>query len=203
MKMTERDVEMLRFINENGFCITPHLERRFGIRNWRVSQLMKRLIDDGYVCRARVFQGLPNIYYVTSKGASFSGLPALDRISVAIYEHQVTLTDVVIKLCEQYPEAVWISERQLRFEKCINGIGRRGHVADGMFHFPDNKRVAIEVELSLKGRHRIEQILKAYAAELEINEIWYFCSIYTMKTLMELAGKKSYIKIYSIKEFLS
>lgn len=72
------------------------------------------------------------------------------------------IVDVYVKLKEIYPQATWISERSLVHDKCADGLGRRGHLSDGMLIFPDGKKIAIEVELTMKGKNRLERILKGY-----------------------------------------
>lgn len=202
MRITKRDIEIMRFINEFGFCITPHLERRFAIRNWRVYQLMKRLVDAGFVQQRRIFHGQPNVYYLTNEGAEFTDLPAIDRISSGTYEHQIAMTSVAIKLLELYPMATWVSERKLKYDKFFLGIGVRGHISDGVIILPDNRQISIEIELTLKGKHRLEGILKSYASQLTFKEVWYFCTPSVIPTLTNLIVKKQFIKIYPLQEFL-
>ena len=202
MKITKRDIEIIKFINEVGFCLTPHLCQRFSIKYWRLYKIMRRLIVAGLVVHKRTFHGQPGVYFLTKEGAGFTDLPVVDKVSYAIYEHQVMLTSVILKLVKKYPDANWISERQLIHEKFYDGIGKRGHISDGIFQFPDGKQVAIEVELSSKGKHRIERILKFYAAQLAIKEVWYFCAKGVIPVITALADKKPFVKVHSVDEFL-
>ena len=32
MKLTDRDIEILRFINDCGYCVTPHLMTYFSVK---------------------------------------------------------------------------------------------------------------------------------------------------------------------------
>lgn len=202
MRITKRDIEMMRFINDFGFCITPHLERRFGMKRWRVYEVMKRLVKAGYVKQQRKFIDEPNLYYLTREGAEFSDLPEIDRINFGIYEHQINVIHVGIKLLELFPAATWTSERTLKYDKFYKGVGVRGHFSDGLLVFPDNKQIAIEVELTSKSIHRLEQILKGYSVQLAYKEVWYFCSPSVVPKLTDLIAKKPHIKIYQLKEFL-
>lgn len=203
MKLTERDKEILQFINAVGWCIAPQLGRRFSIKWWIVYRLMKRLVRAGLVIHHRVHFDLHGIYYLTSQGAAFTDLPPLDRISKGIYDHQRILVDVVLKLRESYPNAIWISERHLIQQKFQYGVGQLGHVADGLLKLNGKHQIAIEVELTLKSKKRLERILKSYATQIAIKEVWYFCSPGVIPTLTNLITKKPYIKIYPLKEFLS
>lgn len=142
------------------------------------------------------------IYYLTSKGASYTDLPPLEKISKGIHDHQQVLVDVILKLREKYPETIWVSERYLIQQKFQYGVGKSGHVSDGVLIFPDNKKISIEVELSLKSKQRLQGIINSYAGTLAYKEVWYFCSDNVMRGINALAGKKSFIKIYSLREFL-
>lgn len=202
MKLTKRDKEILQFINAVGWCIEPQIGRRFSIRWWIVYRIMKRLIRAGLVIHKRLYFEFHGIYFLSSQGASFTDLPPIDRISKGIYDHQKVLIDVILKLRELYPDATWISERHLKQQKFQYGVGRMGHVSDGLILFPDGKKIAIEVELSQKSRRRLERIFRAYGGQTAIREAWYFCADETMRLVTTLAGKKVFIKIYSLKEFL-
>lgn len=202
MKITKRDIEIMKFINDCGFCITPHLARRFGIKNYRVYKLMKRLVEDGLVRQVQIFCGEPNIYYLTNRGGSFSDLPIISGINLGIYEHQVTLINVVIRLRELYPLSTLVSERQLKQENFFEGIGVRGHVSDGVLIHAEDNQIAIEVELTMKSKGRLEKILRSYMAQSKLKEVWYFCAPNVIDPLTKVVAKKSFIKILSVEEFL-
>lgn len=201
MQLTKRDKEILCFINESGICVMPQIQRQFNFKFPRNYQVMKRLIKGGYVSHNQIFRNQHGVYFVTSKGAEHTSLPALSTISLGGYKHQLLITDIRQKLCTQFTETTWISERYLKQQKFYYGIGKSGHTADGMLIFP-NKKVAIEVELSMKGKHRLENIFNAYGGQLDIEEAWYFCADQLIHPLSALTKNKSYIKIHSLKEFL-
>ena len=203
MKLTDRDIEILGFISDCGYCSTLHLTNFLSVKRARIYQLMKRLVQCKFVIKEYLLQGHPAIYYLTSEGASFTELPLIDYISLGTYRHQIIMINVALKLMQVHPEAVWVSERHLKYDKFCNGIGKRGHVADSLLVFPDDRQVAIEVELSVKGKQRIEGIIKSYASQFAIKEVWYFCSQSAYTVLSGLVAKKSYIKLFSIKEFLA
>lgn len=203
MKLTDRDIEILRFINDCGYCITPHVASFISVKQWRISQIMKRLVHRKLVVKEHVFQGHPVIYYLTPEGASFTELPPIEYVSLGTYRHQVAMINVALKLMRIHPEAIWVSERHLKHDKYYDGIGKRGHVADSLLVFSNDRQIAIEIELSIKGKRRIESILKSYATQFDIKEVWYFCSPGAYSMLSTLAAKKSLIKLFSIKEFLA
>ena len=202
MNLSTRDLKILSFINECGFCVMPQIQKQFSLKFPRSYQVMQRLIKEGVVQHNQIFRYKHGIYYLTKKGATFSELPALSNIALGGYKHQLMITDIRQKLCDQYPDSKWVSERQLKQQKFHYGIGRLGHVADGILILADNKQVAIEIELSLKGKFRLDKIFRAYASQTTIREAWYFCADSIIPAFTKLAGKKPFIKIFAIKEFL-
>jgi DNA-binding MarR family transcriptional regulator len=203
VQLTDRDMEIMRFINDFGFCEMPQIEKRFDIKPQRSYRVIGRLIRVGLVKHERGFHRSYGAYYLTIQGAKCTELPAIEKISLGQYKHQIALINVYIKLRQEYPQANWISERQLKFEKFYDGIGKRGHIADGMLIFPDGKEVAIEVEMSVKGKSRIEKILKGYAAQFTIKEVWYYCSPNVISALTALSAKMPFIKINNLTDFLA
>ena len=202
MKLTERDIGILKFINEFGFSEMPQIERRFGLKKPRSYQLLTRLVEEGYVKHERVFHGRHGIYRLSRKGAKLTHLPPLARVPLANYKHDITLMEVYLRLREQYPEALWISERELKRDKYFDGVGKFGHLSDGLLVFKDGKRVAVEVELSLKSRNRVEQILRWYSGVFEIEEVWYYCPRGIMASMSSMAFEMAHIKFNDLGEFL-
>src|SRR6185437_4431525 len=129
--VTERDVQLLQFINEFGFCEMPYLQKRFGLKKTRSYQLVNRLMQKGLLQHERVFHERHGLYRLTKKGAAFTALTELAKVPVGNYEHQLKIIDVYLKLKKLYPDSTWISERQLEQEKFQKGLGQYGHLADG------------------------------------------------------------------------
>ena len=196
-----RDIEVLKFINEFGFCDMPQLMARFGLKKTWMYEIMQRLVMVKLVDHTRILFG-HGVFTLTSKGAHYTDLPPIDRIPKGQYDHHMMIVNVYIKLRWLYPEANWISERKLKRDKFFDGLGKRGHISDGILDFPDGKQIAVEVEMSVKGKNRIEKILKMYRAQLVIKEVWYFCSPEVINTLKALSAKMSFVKIINLGEFL-
>jgi hypothetical protein len=85
----------------------------------------------------------------------------------------------------------------------MKGIGKYGHIADGILILPDQKQNVIEVELTTKGERRLNQILRGYCAQPAIHEAWYFCSPQAINKVSKLAEKLPFIKVRSLQEFLA
>lgn len=194
---TNRNSEILRFINEFGFCELPQIQKRFGLSKTRAYKIMQRLIKHGYVIHERIFYHRHGIYRVTRDGAEISGLPMLSQVSVGNYEHQIAVIETYIKLMRQYPTASWLTERVLRRTGFMPGKGRDKHYADALMFMPDGKQVAIEVELTMKSKSRLKEILSGYMCQCEIKEVWYFCSPEIIEKVKKLADCwKSTIKVF-------
>lgn len=203
MRITERDIEILKFINEFGFCEMPQLEKRFGLRTPRSYKVIQRLIKVGWVIHERILHNRPGVFYLTHRGAEQTDLPPIARVPIAVYKHQIMIIEAYFKLLQRFPEVHWISERRMKREKFQDGIGKHGHVADGMLVFPDQKRIAIEIELSAKGKRRLTEIFRSYGTQYVIKEAWYFCAKNIVAEYSEIAANKSFIKIHKLEELLA
>tara|TARA_R110000868_G_scaffold207266_7_gene456253 strand:+ start:105 stop:722 length:618 start_codon:yes stop_codon:yes gene_type:complete len=199
----ERDVAILKFINQFGFCEMPHLDRQFNLHKPYNYELLKKLINKGLIEHEPMFYQRHGIYRLTTEGAKHTNLPRLKKVPLWKYEHEMQLIQVYFELMRRYRQATWISERMLLRDKYCGGVGKTGHVADGLLIFPDDKKIAIEVELSLKGRDRSEKILKQYSTQWGVDEVWYFCSDEVIGVIQELALKRPMIKVHHLKEWLS
>lgn len=209
IQTTLRDVEVLKFINHFGYCSLPQIGKRFSLKAPRVYHLVWRLVQLGLVKRNHIFHRQAGIITVTPKGASFTELPKLPRIMLATYQHDLGVIDLHLKLRQQYREAEWITERQLKHEKYFAGVGQKGHMADALLVMPNGDHMAIELELSFKGTGRLEKIFRSYRASHDIKEVWYFCSSVTLDKVQRVAKKISndfihqeFIKVHSLQETL-
>jgi len=202
IQITARDVEILKFINDFGFCELPQLLQRFGLSQARGYQLCNRLIQAGLLEHERVFYGRGGVYRLTKKGAGYTELPPLKKIPLSTYRHDLTLIKVYLKFRETYPEAVWISERTLKKDQGSQVIGKRGHVPDGILVFPDGKQIAIEIELAAKSKYRLGTILKGYNKEFSFKEVWYCCLNKIEAYVRSQAARMNFVKIYTLRDIL-
>ncbi len=65
--LTERDIRILHFINDFGFCEMPQLEKMFSLTKPRNYQIIQRLLAAGLVKHERVFHGRHGIYRLSKK----------------------------------------------------------------------------------------------------------------------------------------
>lgn len=202
MQITKLEVEMVRFLGCCGFCTMGQVKNKFRLSKTHAYRLLKRLRDVGLVKYRRVMYESPGVYFVSSKGAEYSDLSPIDKVSAGKFEHQIMVNDVFIELSKMYPESIWISERQLLRDKFQDGLGKRGHLSDGILVFENNKQIAVEVELNPKAQTRIEKIIRSYVTQFKFHEVWYFCSSNVLSMMNALSGRYPFIKVYNLNEFL-
>lgn len=210
MNLTERDIEIIKFINTFGFCEMPQIEKRFNLKKPRNYQLVSRLVEKGLLKHERIFHGRHGIFRATDKGAKYTELPPLHRVIYGNYKHDLLVIELYLKLRQLHPEAQWVSERELKRDKYFDGVGKRGHLPDGMLLFPvegkpEKKQIVVELELTLKGKNRMEGILKGYTANFSIDEVWYYCSgdIVESVRLQAENARVAMIKVYNVNELLN
>jgi len=205
MQLTARDITLLQFINDCGFCEMPQIEKVFGLTKRRSYQIMERLREAGLVKHERIFYGRHGIFRLTSKGASHTDLPVMARVTLGAYNHILAIVDVRVHLHARHADGDWLSERHLKHEKYFTGVGKSGHLPDGVLIFKDDKgkekKVAIEVELRTKSKVRIQSILKWYSAQFEFAEVWYFCPDDVAKALRAgMSEAMKFVKIFSLRD---
>lgn len=201
-RLTDRDIEILAFINEFGFCEMPQLNQRFGFKKPRNYQIIKRLIAHHFLIHESIFHGRHGTYRLSALGARCTALPALPRVPLATYHHDLTVTNVYLQLRKAYPEATWISTRRLMQNRHENGVGKPGHLPDGVLILENHERVAIEVELTHKGKDRLARILKGYTANFDYQEVRYYCSASTASRIARMTAHMPFIKVHSLGELL-
>ena len=78
-------------------------------------------------------------------------------------------------------------------------------MADGYFYAKgEEKPVAIELELSVKARSRLNSIVEDYGGNLSVSEVWYFCNDQSVKSALEKASfGYSFIKIFDLHDLSS
>lgn len=83
------------------------------------------------------------------------------------------------------------------------GRGREKHIADALFYLDDTKPIAIEVELTMKSKRRLEDIFSGYMCQFDIKEVWYFCSPDIFEKVKILAEKRKVTRVIKVFELSS
>jgi hypothetical protein len=113
--------------------------------------------------------------WLTRRGLEYAGLaevryyePKLESLRHLYYVNQARLY-----IEPQRPEGSWKSERIIRYEQPALPAGRKApHIPDAILVKSTGEAIAIEVELTVKKRDRLVQILKELSASY--HRTWYF-----------------------------
>lgn len=173
--------------------------KQFNLNKPRSYKIVKRLVNAGLVIHEYILRNRHGVYRLTRVGAGCTDLPVLKYISLGSYLHQLKVVDVYLNLMQQYPDATWISERRLKRDKYANRrFERLSHIGDGMLIFPDDKKIAIKVELTMKGKHRLDKIVGSYALNSSIDGVWYFCAPEILNKIKKATGWCRGVKVFGV-----
>lgn len=201
--LTERDLEIMRWINGHGFVGIKHAAQFLNLSIKSAYKCLLRLTQNKFLIHQKVLHGQPGVYVVTKKGVQIiaDDLPPLKNIKLATYRHDLLLVDLSLYLLHIYG-GDYVAERRLRHTYGLRGFGVKGHISDGELYL-NNKCFAIELELSSKGKLKRESILKYYTRHFEYDELWYFYETSRIKQqLLPLLTKRPFVKLFSIQDIL-
>lgn len=201
MMKVKRDSEILRLLGDFGYCNITHIQKLFDLRKQRSYKVMQRLMKMGLVIHEHVLHRGHGVYRLSKDGSKYIAVPYLKEISLCGYKHQLMVIDVYIKLKALHPEATWLSERILKLDKSGYRRARESsHIADGVLVFPEGKKIAVEVELTMKGKDRLKKILGYYITEFSIDEVWYYCHTSIIKKMMKAAEGSLNIRFFKLED---
>ena len=204
MQLTKRDGEMMGWLNGFGYAQIKHIAVKLKTSEKTAYRRMQKLVREGYCQHDRLWFGEPGVYRLTAKGvgASNDELPQVRAVNVAQAKHQLAVISLSLHL-EKTSTGHFIPERQLRRCLGLTGVGQSQHVCDGVW-VQDGKQFAIEVELSNKGKRRLDNIIRHYKKAFNYEEVWYFCGDKQVRKKVEAAANEvSFIKFYNLTEWLA
>ena len=193
---TERDVDIVRWVNRHGIVTSEQVGRKFF---WRPGQgrygrvaclrRLQALEEMDYIRRDRPLARYPDVIRVRHGGAVLAGLgirPAELVLSELVHSLSVVaLSEVELA---RHRGATLITARELRkvrrHERQSEQArpGGTGRCPDAMLMIPTPsgakpwRRVAIEVGRVWKDRRSVEDIINAYDRELNIDSVLWFVS---------------------------
>lgn len=198
-KLTDRDRLLLAFIAEHRLVLPAHVQALLGISAAAASRRLRTLEQAGLLFRDKLFAGFPPHYRVERKGLQLIGsrLP-VPKGDVAV-RHDIgvawlwlaarngafgSLREVVSERhmrsrdgTEAHAARVTGRREQEPFGVRLSGSGSgsraRLHYPDLLLIDRDGRRIAVELELSSKGRARRHRIIGGYAADRRIDAVLY------------------------------
>lgn len=185
-----RDLETLRVCCSQGVLNRDQFKTLLGVFGPKGSidvratnQRLRKLEQLELVQRSPWLAGFPYLIFPTKSAARLVGwesrlqLPSRENLV-----HDVVAADVCIQYIQQGLQ--WVSERQLRLA-CARGE-RFNHRPDGIVLERD-RRIGIEIELSVKSQARWVQILNGHLRDFD--EIRYYATPEVIRGLHRLLGR--------------
>ncbi|MBS7008294.1 hypothetical protein [Anaerostipes sp.] len=161
MRLVERDYEILREIERWRCCLGRHVRYLASFTGQRAcDRRLKILLDNGYLERKRILYGVPSLYNLTAKAKKLMGYSLRkDKIKIEQITHDIAVLDTVIYFLykEKIPLSDMQSEKELHSQE---GFGVRTHKPDFVFT-KNSKTYAVEIELNLKAKARLEKNIKS------------------------------------------
>jgi hypothetical protein len=209
IRLGAQDLELLWFLAEHRMVLPDHAAALLGTTEAAASARLSRLAKAQYVDRARLFHDQPAMHLISRDGLKVLGstLP-LPKVDVHAYQHDVGVAWLWIGARRGTfgPLRALVGERRMRsqdgardrdaepFGVKLGGVGPRGgeslHYPDLLLGTTDGRRVALELELSSKGRDRLERILAGYAADPRIDEVVYLVQNATVARSVAAATRR-------------
>jgi DNA-binding CsgD family transcriptional regulator len=184
-RVSPRDLELLRLIGEHYALTLPQLARLIGRSEHAARWLRARWQKAGWVEGRALLVGQPVFVWLTREGQRLAGLSyKLWSPNPGILAHVRAVVEVRLYVIERRPAAVWVSERQIARDRRFEP-GESGHLPDALVQI-DGREAAVEVELTLKKRARLERIVATNLARYE--NVWYFTVPATRPALEQIAA---------------
>jgi hypothetical protein len=187
VRCSARDLELLRVVAEQYAVTLPQLAKMMSCSPHAARWLRSRWERAGWARGRALLVGEPVFVWLTRRGQSLAGIDyAVWRPNAGMLAHIAAVTDVRLHVLDRHPGAVWVCERELHREFGGARGGRQRHRSDGLVVI-DGREVAVEVELTLKRRARIEQIMTELVARY--GSVTYFAAPAPRRTLERVAAE--------------
>jgi hypothetical protein len=193
LRLTSRDLEMLLFAAEHRVVLADHLAALCAISPSAAARRLRTLSRAGFLTAHRPFERGPSCFQIARPGldAITADLRAPRRLDLRSFEHEIGAAWLWLAASSGTfgPLAEVLGERRLRSSDAtpgrpcapygvrLGGLGPGGrerlHYPDLLLIDPTGHRIAVELELSSKGRARREKILAGYAADARIDVVLY------------------------------
>jgi hypothetical protein len=188
---TELDGEIVSWIGRVGGAGAEHVMARFGMgRSWAYRRL-SRLVRDRLLEHVMLLHRVPGLYVASREGLRWRGLERLGffRVSPGGFAHASEVARVAAIVEPGLPCWRVLSDRELRVIEADDGREtgsvKVGELPGGgaLLHRPDlalvsptGKAIAVEVELSVKARRRLQAICRGYARARHLDRVYYLAT---------------------------
>ncbi len=186
VRFSERDGQLLQLIAEQYAISVDQLARLIGRRYRTGRWLRDRWRRAGWVESRQLLRDGPSLVWLTREGTRVARSPHRTwRPNPGMVAHITAVSEVRLLLDRELRLGVWHGERSLaKSWRARSEV--RPHLPDAVLEREDGE-VAIEVELTLKSRARLDAIVEQLA--LTYSEVWYFAVDALVPTLRQLAAE--------------
>ena len=185
-----RDLELLVYVACQGVVTIEHVMAALAVGRTAAYRRVGHCVDAGLLERLELLRTEPSMLRATRRCLRHLGLDAMPvaEVTPATATHWLRCASVARLLVEREFASyeVW-SERDLRLTEVTQGRPivaiKVGGLASGVprRHRPDlavinpERKIAVEVELSLKAPRRLETILRGWRRAGDVEEVRYYC----------------------------
>jgi len=188
---TERDREIVDWIGRVGAAGAEHVMRRFGMGRSQAYVRLNKLAADRLLEQRSILYRQAGLYVATIHGLRWCHLQQLGvfRVGTVGFEHARQLANTAAQLHHQLAGWQILTDRELRAAEGDTGqliaSVRVGALPDGRpaIHrpdlallAPDGRTVAVEIELSIKARRRLETICRSYSRARHLHHTYYLAT---------------------------
>lgn len=186
VRISERDVELLQLVGEQYAITVEQLGQLIGRTERTARWLRDRWRKAGWIESRQLQAGGPSFIWLSRRGSRIALSPFRTwQTNPALAAHIEAVTEIRLLLERQLRLGDWHSERLLAKTYGWRSEARP-HLPDAVLDTGEG-RVAVEVELSLKSRARLEAIVADLSERYQ--QVWYFAAPRLVPTLRELAGR--------------
>lgn len=185
MRVTARDQKLFRHLSDYGMLTTKQINKMIfgGIATTTVLRRLRFLEEDKLIKRLLGLSTNESLWIITEKALSFfEGGEYFKRLwNKNLLEHDFKLLCLRILLEERGIAKSWIPEHEIRFlvfKKYDLRTAKEKLIPDGLMVTETSFKkvsVAIELELTLKNKERLKEVLKRYLDKKDLAYIWYVC----------------------------
>lgn len=192
-QLTDRDIDILRWMTQHGVVTADLVARRFFWRpqdktygKWAAYRRLAALERLGLILRDKPYAKEPAVLRVTREGARIADIGVRPApLVVSQLRHTLAVVRLAEGLQAQYPGAELLTERQLRGQRYRDqreGVDTSAQrTPDALLRIPGRgpdaqniHRVAVELDLSRKDRRAMERMIHQYDQTPDIDQIWWY-----------------------------